>query len=77
MQNFLDFVPVLRDQGGLPTGSIIGIAVAGVVALLATCAICVVLALLRRRSATASKKRDLRSVASSDVSKVRMHDPHA
>lgn len=71
VQTHLAFVEK-PSEGGRPlsTAAIIGIAVAGCVALLATCAICAVVLLLRKRKAEARKHRDLRSVASSELSKV-------
>jgi hypothetical protein len=67
-QDYLEFAPDV-GKGGLSTGLIIGISVAGAVALLATLAICVVLVMMYKRR-RARERDDLRSVASSEQSKV-------
>ena len=72
MQDYLDFVNPVREGGGvLSTGSIVGVAVAGVVAMLAIIAIVGALVMRRRRLARARKSRDVRFIASSESSKVR------
>ena len=62
--------PLPDGDGGLPTGAIVGIAVAGAVALLAICAIAAAMVVRRRRLAEGRKASDLRSAASSEASKV-------